>query len=231
MTATTGGTESPLKRLVTPQGVLTALGLSGVGALFLPFGEFCLFKCTTVVLYQSLLEEVDPRDILSSWWATGLVLPVAISAGYVRWLLSGWLSRWQWGAGYMLALMAASLASLGFLGSWDGELGAWAFVVYGLIAFGAGGWFVIQNARLGVPHGLNALVAMQVVCVPLAVVILLLLMPWHIGGYLAFVAVLVYGAQAALSVRGQPRVVLRLLPLGLWWLPSVGLLVWAWLEG
>ncbi len=209
------------------QALLTVLGLSGVAALFLPFGEFCLFKCTTVVLYQSLL--VDPRDILSSWWATGLVLPVAISAGYVRWLLSGGLSRWQWRAGYMLALLAAS-SSLGVLGSWDDELGARMFVVYGLIAVGAG-WLVIQNARLGVPHGLNALVAMQVVCVPLALVVLIFLMPWHIGGYLAFVAVLVYGAQAALSVRGQPRVVLRLLPLGLWWVPSVGLLVWAWLEG
>ncbi len=38
-----------------------------------------------------------------------------------------------------------------------------------------------------------------------------------IGAYLAFLTVLVYTAQAALSVRGQPRLWLRLLPLGLVW--------------
>ena len=38
-----------------------------------------------------------------------------------------------------------------------------------------------------------------------------------IGAYLAVLAVLVYTAQVALSVQDQPRLWLRLLPLGLVW--------------
>ncbi len=38
-----------------------------------------------------------------------------------------------------------------------------------------------------------------------------------IGAYLAFLTVIVYTAQAVLSLRGQPRLWLRLLPLGLVW--------------
>ncbi len=53
-----------------------------------------------------------------------------------------------------------------------------------------------------------------------------------IGAYLAFLTVLVYTAQAALSVLGQRRVLLRLLPLALIWVSSsVATFVWVWIEG
>ncbi len=39
MTAATADTTSPLKRLITAQGVLTVLGLvTGIAVIFLPFG-------------------------------------------------------------------------------------------------------------------------------------------------------------------------------------------------
>ncbi len=52
-----------------------------------------------------------------------------------------------------------------------------------------------------------------------------------IGAYLAFLTVIVYTAQAALSVLGQRRVLLRLLPLALIWVSAVALSVWTWIEG
>ncbi len=52
-----------------------------------------------------------------------------------------------------------------------------------------------------------------------------------IGAYLAFLTALVYTAQAALSVLGQRRVLLRLLPLALIWVSAVALFVWTWIEG
>ncbi len=50
-----------------------------------------------------------------------------------------------------------------------------------------------------------------------------------IGAYLTLLAVIVYTAQAALSVLGQRRVLLRLLPLALLWASLVALFVWEWI--
>jgi len=52
-----------------------------------------------------------------------------------------------------------------------------------------------------------------------------------IGAYLTLLAVIVYTAQAALSVLGQRRVLLRLLPLALIWVSLVAPFVLMWIEG
>ncbi len=90
------------------------------------------------------------------------------------------------------------------------------------LGLAAGAWFIVQNLRHQVPPGyfkLTALVALQLAYLPIALFwLLFVIIASDSGGaYLALLTVLVYTAQAALSVRGQPWLLLRLLPLGLVW--------------
>ena len=117
------------------------------------------------------------------------------------------------------------------------------FFAISALGLGAGAWFIVQNLRHEAPPTLTALVAMQLAYLPFAlgwlVVFLVVdriedyadMFDIPIGAYLAFLTVLVYTAQAALSVLGQRRVLLRLLPLALIWVSAVALFVWVWIEG
>ena len=229
MTAATGGTESPLKRLVTPQGVLTVLGLSGVVLLFLPFDDD---EVLATVFFKWLPPPLPPFrrtfnvDLLFWVLAPFVLLPFAIFAGYLRWLLTGRLSRGEAGAGYALALLFACSLVLVLLV--DSLLLDWSVEhVYPLVAFGAGAGFVIQNLRTATPPVPNALVAMQVVYLPLA----LFLIPFaflagrvQIGWYLAIVTVLAYSAQIVMAAQRPWQALIFFVPLALGW---AGLLVWA----
>ncbi len=201
------------------QAVLTVLGLSGVVLIFLPF-IYDDVPMEAFLEYLFLLALLGPC----------VVLPFFISAGYLRWLFTGGLSRWEGGLGYALALIVVVLFSLLVIqGWWESESSVRDFPVFAFLALGlgAGAWFVIQNLRHEALPTLTALVAMQLAYLPFA-------LGWlavgpvtalieggafgiGIGAYLAFLTVLVYTAQAALSLRGQPRLWLRLLPLGLVW--------------
>ncbi len=207
------------------QAVLTVLGLSGVATVFLPF----VWDYVPLGFFLEQLEELDPFGI-ALIVSPVVVLPFFISAGYLRWLFTGGLSRWEGGLGYALALIVVVLFSLLVIqGWWESESSVRDFPVFAFLALGlgAGAWFVIQNLRHEAPPTLTALVAMQLAYLPFA-------LGWlavgpvtalieggafgiGIGAYLAFLTVLVYTAQAALSLRGQPRLWLRLLPLGLVW--------------
>jgi hypothetical protein len=204
------------------QTVLTALGLSGVVLVFLPFEGG-----TVPVTY--FLEGLAARDLsMTALVGPCVVLPFFISAGSLRWLLTGRFSRWESGLDYALSLITVVLFALFVIITWwerglDEEVLSFAFPAVGL---GAGAWFVIQNLRHGAPPTLTSLVALQLAYVPLALYWLGLPIDaliagrvWgiRIGAYLAFLTVLVYTAQPALSVRGQPRLPLRLLPLGVVW--------------
>ncbi len=207
------------------QAVLTGLGLSGVVLVFLPFFE-------GEVPVEVFLEGLDEL-----FWLVFLgpfvVLPFFISAGYLRWLLTGGLSRWEGGLGYALALIVVVPFSFLIIQEWwESELSVrdLAFPALGL---GAGAWFIVQNLRHQVRPGyfkLTALVAMQLAYLPFALFWLQYAIIVSDSGeaYLAFSTVFVYTAQAALSVRGQPWLLLRLLPLGLVWAGGLaaGILAW-----
>ncbi len=202
------------------QAVLTGLGLSGVATIFLPF----IAGYVPVVFF---LEELEHQGIFALL-GPFVVLPFFISAGYLRWVLTGGLSRWEGELGYALALIVVFLLSVFIIQDWwesgfGGDEWLFAFLTLGL---GAGAWFVIQNLRHKIPLTLTALVALQLAYLPFALFWLLFSISAlidgdasdiRIGAYLAFLTALVYTAQAALSVRGQPRLYLRLLPLGLVW--------------
>ncbi len=214
------------------QAVLTFLGLSGVATIFLPF----IVGYVPVEVFFEGLEEQGMFALLGPF----VVLPFFISAGYLRWLFTGGLSRWEGDLGYALALIVVFLLSVFMIQDWwesgfDGD--DWLFSTLFLLGLGAGAWFVIQNLRHGAPPTLTALVALQLAYLPCALYWLMVAMsegdaPYiGIGAYLTLLTVLVYTAQAALSVLGQRRVLLRLLPLALIWVSAVALFVWTWIEG
>ena len=215
------------------QAVLTVLGLSGVATVFLPF----VWDYVPVWFFLEKLEEQGIFALLGPC----VVLPFFISAGYLRWVLTGGLSRWEGKLGYALALIVVFLLSVFIIQDWwesgfDGD--EWLSNAYFPLGLGAGAWFIVQNLRHGAPLTLTALVALQLVYLPFALYWLMIAIliggdasDIGIGAYLTLLAVIVYTAQAALSVLGQRRVLLRLLPLALIWVSAVALFVWTWIEG
>lgn len=219
------------------QAVLTIIGLSGAVLTFLPFFD-------GYVPMEVFLDDMDEFLILALLFPF-VTLPFFVSAGYVQWVLGGKLSRWENTLGYALALIVVVLLTLVIIRNWwesgfnvDGLI-----FVFPAIGLGGGIWFVRQNLRHGSPSSCTALVAMQLAYLPFALGWLAVLpgnqlindfdsiLDLPVGAYLAFLTVVVYTAQIALSVRGQSRAALRLLPLSLAWLPWVGVLVSVWLEG
>ncbi len=215
------------------QAVLTVLGLSGVATIFLPF----IVGYVPVEVFFEGLEEQGMFTLLGPF----VVLPFFISAGYLRWVLTGGLSRWEGKLGYALALIVVFLLSVFIIQDWwesGVDSDEWLSNAYFPLGLCAGAWFVIQNLRHKIPLTLTARVALQLAYLPFA--LLWLLFPItaliadgvssiSIGAYLAFLTVLVYTAQAALSVLGQRRVLLRLLALALIWVSLVALFVWEWI--
>ncbi|MDX1488231.1 MAG: hypothetical protein R3268_08530, partial [Acidiferrobacterales bacterium] len=155
-----------------------------------------------------------------------VLLPFAISAGYLRWLLTGRLSRGEGRIGYALALLAAGPLVLVELVDWWDSGNHGQIVVYSFIAFGAGAAFVIQNLRTATPSVLNALTAMQVVYLPIAPFWILL--AWsggraQAGAYLAIVTVLAYGVQIVMAAKRPWQTLIFFVP---WTLVWAALLVW-----
>lgn len=220
------------------QTVLTILGLSGAVLTFLPFFD-------GYVPMEVFLDDMDEFLILALLFPF-VALPFFVSAGYVHWVLGGKLSRWESTLGYALALIVVALLTLVIIGTWwESGFNDNGFFIFVFLAIGLGGgiWFVMQNLYHGTPSQCITLVAMQLAYLPFALGWLAALpgnqlindfgsiLDLPVGAYLAFLTVVVYTAQIALSVRGRSRAALRLLPLGLAWLPWVGVLVSVWLEG
>ena len=208
------------------QALLTALGLSGVVLVFLPFID-------SYVPAEVLLENLDEL-----FWVAlvgpSVVLPFFVSAGYVRWVISGTLSRWESRLGYALALIVLLLFSLLMIQMWwesgvEDELLLIAFPAVGL---GAGAWFVLQNVRHRAPAALMALQAVQLAYLPFALFWLVFpvnavinsksMLDIPIGSLLTLLTVVVYTAQIVLALRHQSRPILALLPLVVVWMSGLG---------
>jgi hypothetical protein len=102
------------------QTVLTLLALSGVGAVFLPFYRTYV---PLEVLADPPLDDLFIRLFVGPF----VVLPFFIFTGYLRWLLTGRLSRWESGLGYTLALIGALGLPVGIIDDWTqpSSLGEW----------------------------------------------------------------------------------------------------------
>ncbi len=219
------------------QTVLTVLGFSGVVLIFLPFtfGD----EVPATLFFKWLPPPLPPfRGLFNVdalfWFLAPFVLsPLAISTGYLRWLLTGRLSCGEAVAGYAFALLAAGpLVLVEVVDAWGRPAASvWVALVYLLIAFGAGAGFVIQNLRNATPSVPNALVAMQLVYLPIALFFILIAFSHgsvRIGLYFAIVTVLAYSAQIVMAAKRLRQALIFFVPLALVW---AGHFVWAWLEG
>lgn len=181
MATASGGTTPPVKRLISIQGVLAALGLlSGIAAIFLSFGVVAADLHSQETLRDWLFRKALALDQPERSLATLLLAPLyflaaPISAGYLQWLLAGRLAPWAWCTAYALAVFAAARQ---LLWTWQvfsllfaalfvpaALLEAMVVIFCALPFLGLGMWLVMRNRRAGVPDGLNALVALQVVYV------------------------------------------------------------------
>ncbi len=231
-TATIGGTASPIKHLISVQGVLTLLGfVTGVAAIVLPFGFIVHFpgKDYDVGVLPSLAKLVRGSELELEYllWLVAhtplllLLLGVPIAAAYLLWLLTGGLAPWAWRTGYALAVLASVtlLAGFGLLVyaefQDDGTLQLQSVVaaLCGLIALALGAWLVRRNRRAGLPHTLNALIAVQAVYVADALILLVAFIPrnieedkgsfsiagWRIGALFVFLTLVIYVVQMALG--------------------------------
>lgn len=192
-----------MKRLMTAQGVLTLLGLvTGLTGIFVPFGVGPFLELRVLDAFTV------PFD-LDSLAVAPLVFPVLICAIYLQWLIKGRLAAWVWRTGYALAV----LGGVGLL-LWFGFVVFQVFFDYwglglalcGFTALGAGAWWVRRNRRVGIPHALSALIALQVVYVASGLVIGLLVTGSGIpdpswGALFIFLTGVVYVVQMVLGSR------------------------------
>ena len=190
--------------------VVAIVGLAGVAAVFLPF----TFNTSPLrVAAQFPLLRQGPADyFLGGLWCVGvpLLLAILVTLGSFRWVASGRLTRGERVVGYLAALVAAAcfLSIFFTYGSDDAQSAPsgfieWFMVARPWVASVAGAYLLRRNSRAGVPDAANAIAAMQIVYVVVAIICLATYASsgWQIGAYLVAVTTLVYLVQiVAVSV-------------------------------
>jgi len=211
MAAAVGGRATWVRRLRVPQGVLTILGsVTGIAAICLPFALVCPKPICVAIGIVALF--FDQFETWVLFLLAPFLLPIAISVGYLRWLLTGELASWAWRTGYALAVLMGVAAVLGF-----GSLALSEFDLFDtptvagtlslLVSLSLGSWLVMRNRRVDIPQALNALMALQVVYAAGTLPLLLSLMTDEpdevlvLGGWLALFTVVVYVVQMVLGSR------------------------------
>lgn len=186
---------------------LTVIGLCGVVLVFMPFA----------------LDYVPISDIDWTWWATPpvalvlpcIILPPAISLGYVVLHLAGRLPGWASAGGFILAAISAGA----FLASLFRDLEVsdpsliWAIAPF-LVAFASAAWLSIKgvNGRIAC----RGLIAMQCVYVTLIVFAFAIAVAWgrfQIGAWFGVAATSAYLVQIALALQRSILILLMLAPL------------------
>jgi hypothetical protein len=193
------------------ENALYLLGLSGIAALFLPF-------TSNISPWDVTGDQVFRSGYIVQWseldWSLFLLgvpflLAVPISAAPLLQILAKRLSRPHWIAAYCLAL-AATASTILYCARGVAHAGisgrVAAIIVPVLVTLMGGVTLLIRSARLGLPHPLNSIVAMEVAYV--AGVLLPLIGffgVWQIGAYVTLIAIIVYAGHVVaieLIVRG-----------------------------
>lgn len=127
-----------------------------------------------------------------------------MTVGTLHWVISGRLSRSERLVAYASSLVAACCLLTLYLPVGQRAPSSfleWFMVVFLWVGSAAGAYLVWRNSRTGVPTAANAIAAMQVVYVVVAVYCLVGFRPWQVGAYLVAVTTLVYVTQVvAVSV-------------------------------
>jgi hypothetical protein len=188
--------------------IVAVVGLAGVAALFLPFaGDVSPLEAVGTLFAHD--------SFLTGLWHLGVpfLLAILVAIGTIHWVASGRVSRAERLIAYLAALVAAyCVLSLYFLyGSGDAQSGPSGFREWFTLAFSwagsaAGACLVWRNVRIGVAEAVNAIAAMQVVYVVVAVFCLVAFQPegWQIGAYLVAVTTVAYLTQVVAVSLAAP---------------------------
>jgi hypothetical protein len=188
---------------------LTVIGLCGLALVFTPFA----------------LDYVPILDIDWTWQATPhvtlvlpcIVLPPAITLGYVVWHVSGRLPGWATAGGFILAAVSASAFLAAFFRDLEiSDPSRILFIGPFLIAFTSAAWLCTVGVNKG--SAVRGLIAMQCIYATLIVFAFAMAIFWdrvQIGGWLGAVASFAYLAQVALALRRPIHILVMLVPLAL----------------
>lgn len=200
--------DRPLPAALNPRSAfslaVTVVGLAGVPAFFLPFAYGTSPQAAVTAMFSS-------DTILNRLWHFGvpLLLALLVTAATIRRVISGRFTRAEGLAAYGAALVGACCVLSTFFLYWgDSGGGPSSFLERFMMAFlwmgsAEGAYLLRRNARAGVPTAANAIAAMQVIYVVVALYLLVGFGSdgWQIGAYLVAVTTLVYAAQViAISV-------------------------------
>lgn len=200
------GTNRSISRLL-----LTVGGTAGIAALFLPF-TYGVSPTKVVADFVGCLIYSGNRATfldLSEFFllAIPFFLSVLVSAAYVRWMISGLLSRPERAIAYVASSMMAF--STLYFNIWitiveglPSSSEEWLTLAIPLLALFIGVYFVIKKLRNKGPKEVSAIMAMQIAYLYNA----LFCLPgffedWQIGAYCVVVASSVYLLQIVLAVR------------------------------
>lgn len=180
------------------EAFLSVAGLIGIAAIFLPFTHNT--SPWDVTGYAASEGEIDPLSLLG----VPFLLAIPISVASAMLLLTRTLLQAVSIAAYVFALAAAGvtlyLLALLFIEGGPSDVQGWIVLLALLVAPTTGIAIVIKNARCGLPHGQNAVVAMQAAYVAGVMVPLVLFFAdfgWQAGAYVTTVTVALYVAHIA----------------------------------
>jgi hypothetical protein len=200
-------TDRPVPVAHNPRSALSVIvavvGLAGVAALFLPLA----WNTSPLAAAGTLPFLPGGGDsYLQGLWRLGVpfLLALLVSAGAMRRLVSRRFSRAERVLAYLAALVAACCLLSLFVpgGSGDGRSSPssvmdWFMVAFPWAGLAAGAYLLRRNSRTGVPDAANAVTAMQLVYVIVAILCLVAYasVGWQVGAYLVALTTLAYLAQ------------------------------------
>jgi hypothetical protein len=193
--------------------VVAIVGLAGVAAVFLPF-TYAVSPLDAVGTLPFLRGDAH---FLGGLWRVGvpLLLAVLVTVGTFRRIVLGPLTRTELVVGYLAALVAVGCFLSIYLPDGNGDstggpssFSAWFMLLVSWVGSAAGAYLLRRNWRTGVPDAVNAVAAMQLVYVVVAIICLAIYASagWQIGAYLVAVTTLAYMTQiVAVSVAAPGR--------------------------
>jgi hypothetical protein len=188
--------------------IVAIVGLAGVAAVFLPFTS-----------------GISPLSAtFDGLWQFGVpaMLAILVTLGSFRWIVTGRFLRAERLSAYLAALVAAGcillLPGVFAVSMLTGQGGGATrpsdgidWFMFPLLGSLVGAYLLRRNSRTGVPATVNAVAAMQVVYVIVAILSFAIfgMYGWQIGAYLIAMTTLAYMAQiVAVSVAAPGQTAL-----------------------
>ena len=186
----------------------TVAGIAGITALFLPFVWDVSPVRFVFSFLASLASDYSDKEL---WPLLLLAIPffhsVFVSAAFVKWMISGLLSRTERTIAYLMSfIMALGILILITLGFWfqlsnpPSCVRDWLTWVIPLLLLLFGVYIVIKNLKNKGPKEASAVMAMQIVYLSNALLCLILwINNWQIGAYFVVVTAGIYLTQIVMA--------------------------------